>query len=109
MEILFTSIIAFASTNLDDIFILTLFFGNKRFKEREIVTGQFLGIATLIAISLIASLIGLLIDPFYIGLLGFIPIYLGGKGIWALLKNRENKNEDDNVYKDDGKNKSLTV
>jgi cadmium resistance transport/sequestration family protein len=109
MEIIFTSIIAFASTNLDDIFILTLFFGNKRFKEREIVTGQFLGIVTLIAISLIGSLIGLLIDPSYIGLLGFIPIYLGGKGIWALLKNKENNDEDDNVYKDDRKNKSLTV
>ena len=109
MEILFTSIIAFASTNLDDIFILTLFYGTKRFKEREIVAGQFLGIATLIAISLIGSLVGLLIDQSYIGLLGLIPIYLGGKGIWALLKNKENNDEGDDVYKNERKNKSLTV
>ena len=109
MEILFTSIIAFTSTNLDDIFILTLFYGTKRFKEREIVAGQFLGIATLIAISLIGSLVGLLIDQSYIGLLGLIPIYLGGKGIWALLKNKENNDEGDDVYKNERKNKSLTV
>jgi len=109
MEILLTSIIAFTSTNLDDIFILTLFYGTKRFKEREIVAGQFLGIATLIAISLIGSLVGLLIDQSYIGLLGLIPIYLGGKGIWALLKNKENNDEGDDVYKDERKNKSLTV
>ena len=109
MEILFTSIIAFTSTNLDDIFILTLFYGTKRFKEREIVAGQFLGIATLIAISLIGSLVGLLIDQSYIGLLGLIPIYIGGKGIWGLLKNKENNDKGDDVYKDERKNKSLTV
>ena len=109
MEILFTSIIAFTSTNLDDIFILTLFYGNKRFKEREIVAGQFLGITTLIAISLIGSLVGLLIDQSYIGLLGLIPIYLGVRGIWDLLKNRENNDQDDDVYKHERKNKSLTV
>ena len=109
MEILLTSIIAFTSTNLDDIFILTLFYGNKRFKEREIVAGQFLGISTLIVISLIGSLIGLLIDQSYIGLLGLIPIYLGVRGIWDVLKNRDSNNEDDDFYKNDRKNKSLAV
>src|SRR5688572_3173619 len=109
MEILLTSIIAFASTNLDDIFILTLFYGNKRFKEREIVAGQFLGITTLIVISLIGSLVGLLIDQSYIGLLGLIPIYLGVRGIWDVLKNRESGNENDDLYKNDRKNKSLAV
>jgi len=109
MEILITSVIAFASTNLDDIFILTLFYGNKRFKEREIVVGQLLGITTLIAISLVGSLVGLLIDQSYIGLLGVIPILLGIKGILGLLRNGERNDQDGDLYKDGSKSKALTV
>ncbi len=84
MEILLTSILAFISTNIDDVFLLMLFFGNKRFKEREIVVGQFLGIAALIAVSFAVSFIGLVIDKAYIGLLGFLPIYFGIRGIIQL-------------------------
>ena len=93
MEILIASILTFVSTNIDDIFLLTLFFGNKKFNEKEIIAGQFLGIITLIAISLAGSLIGLFINKSYIGLLGFIPIYLGIKGLWQLIKKNEH-NED---------------
>ena len=81
MEILLASILAFMSTNIDDIFILILFYGNKEYKESEIITGQFLGIITLIVVSLIGSLIGLVLPQAYIGLLGLIPLYLGIKGI----------------------------
>jgi cadmium resistance transport/sequestration family protein len=89
MEILITSIVAFVSTNIDDIFLLTLFYANNKFKEREIVTGQYLGIISLITISLIGALAGLLIDPAYVGLLGLVPLYLGAKGIWELMQNKE--------------------
>jgi cadmium resistance transport/sequestration family protein len=109
MEILITSVIAFVSTNLDDIFILTLFYGNRKFKGGEIVAGQILGITTLIVISLIGSLVGLLIDQSYIGLLGVIPIFLGIKGILGLLKNDKGNDQDDNLYKDGRKSKVLTV
>ena len=44
MEIIFTSLFAFASTNLDDIFILALFFGSRQFSDKAIVLGQFVGI-----------------------------------------------------------------
>ena len=109
MEILLTSIIAFASTNIDDIFILTLFYGGKQFKDREILGGQLLGIISLIVVSLIGSLAGLFIDPAYIGLLGLIPIYLGIKGVLALI-NPTTKNEaPDNLNKRQGKNHILTV
>src|SRR5688572_26350534 len=88
MELLITSAIAFMSTNIDDIFVLILFYGNKKFKHLEIITGQFLGILSLIAISLIGSLVGLFIDEAYVGLLGLVPIYLGVRAIWRLFKNR---------------------
>ena len=86
MEILITSVVAFASSNIDDIFLLTLFFAYRKFKDKEVVAGQFLGISFLIAISLVGSLAGLFIDQAYIGLLGLVPIYLGLKGLWELRK-----------------------
>ena len=51
--------------------------------------GQYLGIISLIALSLTAALIGLFIDPAYIGLLGLVPIYMGMKGIWQLMGNKQ--------------------
>ena len=88
MEIIFTSLFAFASTNLDDIFILALFFGSRRFSDKEIVLGQFVGISALIAVSWIGSFIGLIVSPVYIGLLGLMPVYMGIKGIIRLAKNQ---------------------
>jgi cadmium resistance transport/sequestration family protein len=89
MEILLTSILAFVSTNIDDVFLLMLFFGNKHFKDRQIVIGQYLGIATLIAVSFGLSFIGLIIDKAYIGLLGFIPIYFGVRALLHLNSKQE--------------------
>jgi cadmium resistance protein CadD (predicted permease) len=84
MSILLTAILAFASTNLDDLFILTLFFGDKSRTSRDIVIGQLLGIGTLIALSLAGSMLGSIFDPRYIGLLGLFPLYLGVKGMLSL-------------------------
>jgi cadmium resistance protein CadD (predicted permease) len=86
MEIIFTSLFAFASTNLDDIFILALFFGSRQFNDKEIVAGQFLGISALVAVSWVGSFIGFVVSPAYIGLLGIMPVYLGVKGIIQLVK-----------------------
>src|SRR6478609_7255347 len=97
MEILLASILAFMSTNIDDIFILILFYGNKEYKESEIITGQFLGIITLIVVSLIGSLIALVLPQAYIGLLGLIPLYIGIKGILSIVKKEQQ--EDDHQLK----------
>jgi cadmium resistance protein CadD (predicted permease) len=93
MEILLASILAFISTNVDDIFILILFYGNKRFKGSQIIAGQLLGIAALIAFSMAASLLGLFIPSAYIGLLGFIPMYIGAKELYELLKEKHQEEE----------------
>ena len=91
MEILITSVVAFISTNIDDIFILALFYGNSKFKEREVMVGQLLGFAALVVISLIGSLIGFFVSEEYIGLLGLVPIYLGIKA----LSDSRNETEDE--------------
>ena len=79
IETIITAVLAFASTNVDDLFILMMLFTvtSQSFRPHHILSGQYLGIITLIAISVIGSLIGIVIPKVYIGLLGFFPIYLG--------------------------------
>jgi cadmium resistance protein CadD (predicted permease) len=93
MELLLTSVLAFASTNIGDIFLLVLFYGNPRFREKEIIAGQLIGIMALTALSLIASLIGLFIDQPYIGLFGFIPIILGARALYELVGEKVNSDD----------------
>ena len=107
MEFLITCLLTFASTNIDDVFILTLFYGNKRIKENEIIAGQLLGIGALISISLITSLIGKFIPAPYIGLLGIFPIYLGVKGLWNFIK--KNRETEDNPGAEEANTQQIHV
>jgi cadmium resistance transport/sequestration family protein len=77
MEIVVTSILAFVATNIDDLFLLTLFFANRNYPSHTIIGGQIVGIGTLIAVALVGSLIGYIISPQYVGLMGLFPVYLG--------------------------------
>lgn len=71
--------ISFISTNIDDIFMLMIFFSetNDAMKTYHIFIGQYLGIGALVIVSIIGAL-GVSVVPYeYIGILGFVPIYLG--------------------------------
>ncbi len=72
-------ITAFSATNLDDIFILLLFFTqvDATFQRRHIVTGQYLGFAALVLISLPGFVGNFFLPRDWIGLLGLIPIAIG--------------------------------
>ena len=109
MELIVTSVLAFISTNIDDIFILILFFGNKRFITSEIILGQYLGIITLIGVSFVASLAGLIIDQPYIGLLGLIPIYLGIKSLIGLFRKSTEEESNEELKLDGKKGNILSV
>jgi cadmium resistance protein CadD (predicted permease) len=69
--------IAFASTNLDDIVVLAVFFGHRTRHVPAIVLGQFLGIGALVAVSVIAALCAVAIPPRWLALLGLLPLALG--------------------------------
>ncbi|RYY47377.1 MAG: quaternary ammonium transporter [Chitinophagaceae bacterium] len=84
MELILTSIVVFAGTNIDDIFILMLFFGNQSYSTKAVILGQYIGIGTLVFLSYICSLLNHFVDERYIGLLGFLPLYLGIKGLVQL-------------------------
>ncbi|BAU11828.1 cadmium resistance transporter [Leptolyngbya sp. NIES-3755] len=76
-----TGTIAFAATNIDDLFVLMLFFSQASFTKTQIYLGQYLGLSGIIACSLVGFLGGLLIPQTWIGLLGLLPIFLGIRAI----------------------------
>ncbi|MDX8534792.1 cadmium resistance transporter [Mesorhizobium sp. VK25A] len=76
----------FAASNIDDIFVLLGFFGHRKFHAHQVVIGQCLGFAVLVAVSLVASLVSLVLAPAYVGLLGFLPILIGLKKLYDLWR-----------------------
>jgi cadmium resistance protein CadD (predicted permease) len=83
------AIVLFASTNFDDVFVLVGFFADRRFRTRNTVLGQYVGIAALFSASVAASLLSLVIPRAYIGLLGVISILIGGKKLFELYQQRD--------------------
>lgn len=78
------AIVLFVSTDLDDVFVLLAFFADPRFRVRQIVAGQFLGIALLYVLSVAGSFVSLVVSPAVVGLLGLVPITMGLKSAWEL-------------------------
>jgi len=52
-------IASFAATNIDDIFVLMMFFSSSTFPVRHVIVGQYIGIALLVSISALGSFISL--------------------------------------------------
>ncbi|WP_411170626.1 cadmium resistance transporter [Clostridium sp. MB05] len=104
-----TAFVSFASTNIDDIFVLMLFFSeiNNGMKKQHIVIGQYLGIGLLTIISIIGALGISIIPSEYVGLLGLVPIYLGIKAY--VDHKREGNNNEDIVQQNlqNGENKKI--
>jgi len=76
LGVLSASIATFAATNIDDAFLLTLFFA-RRIPARRVVAGQYLGFSAIIAISLIGVWFALAIPARWIHFLGVLPLALG--------------------------------
>ncbi|WP_423364375.1 cadmium resistance transporter [Mycoplasma sp. P36-A1] len=90
---LITNLIAFISTNLDNIFIVTLLFAQAKNKKdnQEIVIGQYVGTLVLLTISIFASYSLSLLNTDMIKYLGIIPIILGIKTWLDYKKENDNK------------------
>jgi cadmium resistance protein CadD (predicted permease) len=93
LALIVLAIVLFASTNVDDVFVLVGFFADERFRTRDIVLGQYAGITALFSASMAASLLSLVIPRAYIGLLGVIPILIGGKKLFELYRQRDRTEE----------------
>ena len=85
------AITLFASTNLDDLFVLIGFFSDSRYRPRQIAIGQVLGLAALVLASLAGALLSLVVTPAWLGLTGLVPIALGSSRLLALRSGAEDE------------------
>ena len=91
------AIAAFAATDVDDLFVLMLFFSNPAYGRRQVVIGQYLGIGALVAVGIVGSLIALVVPPWIVGLMGLLPIAIGIKKLLDLRKDEDD--DDDEIPK----------
>jgi cadmium resistance protein CadD (predicted permease) len=80
---------AFVATNIDDIFVLMIFFSSSNFQKGQVVVGQYLGIGLLIVISTLGSFLALVVPQYIIGLMDLVPISIG---IIRLIRMRKHDN-----------------
>lgn len=91
IETFILSITSFVGTNIDDIFINTLFFTEAKTKadNRNIVIGKYLGIGALILLSVLGAFGLQFLPQQYIGYLSLVPIGLGIKEIIVAFQSRK--------------------
>jgi cadmium resistance protein CadD (predicted permease) len=87
------AILAFAATNIDDIFVLTLFFAQKHLKSWQVVLGQYIGLAALIAVSLTGFFARLIVPEWLLGWLGVGPLAIGIKKLIELKRHGKESEE----------------
>ncbi len=71
------AVVLFVSTNVDDLVLLIAFFADSTFRARDVVAGQYAGLAFLFVVSVAGALLSLVIPQAYLGLLGIFPILVG--------------------------------
>ena len=81
--------IAFASTNVDDAVLLLGLFASPRFRVRDIVLGQFLGMTAIVGLSLGAAFLALALSPRILALLGVAPLLMGALQLWDAWRPRD--------------------
>jgi cadmium resistance protein CadD (predicted permease) len=78
----------FASTNVDDIFVLVGFFSMPGYRSSSIALGQYLGIGALVGVSLVCALATVAIPSQYIGVRGLAPIAIGARKLCTGWRDR---------------------
>jgi cadmium resistance protein CadD (predicted permease) len=87
----------FSVTNIDDLLLLSFYFTSHKYRPHQIVSGQFVGIATLVLLSLVGTFMGKLIPAEYLRWLGFLPMLLGIKELINGLKKGSEKQEQEQL------------
>ena len=96
IQTIFSAILSFLSTNVDDLILLMILSGQagiNKVKKRHIWAGQYLAIGSITALGMIGALaLGLLPDGFeaYLRYMGILPILIAAWHILQIfLQNRE--------------------
>lgn len=72
-----TATAAYASTNVDGYALLLGFFCDRRYRVREVVAGQFISVATQLAMSAALVASGSVTEAPFLGLAGVVPLIAG--------------------------------
>jgi cadmium resistance protein CadD (predicted permease) len=83
VALVIAAILAFAATNIDDLLVLLVLFGQRR-HVATVVLGQYLGFAAIMVVSLLVSVGAMLVRPEWIGFAGLAPLAIGIKDLVAM-------------------------
>ena len=98
------AIAAFASANLDDLFLLVAWLGDPKLKPGHVYAGQFLGFGALALVSAGCAALAIRISGHYLAFLGIAPILLGLHRLW-----RPENGDDEELASGRHTSKILTV
>lgn len=95
--VLAASATTFAATNLDDLFLLTVFFA-RRVPTRRVIAGQYLGLAAIVLMSMAAVwAVGLAVPRSWTRFLGILPLAIGIKELLQIHKAKSSRTSGTNV------------
>lgn len=87
-SLLVAALLAFAAATVDDLILVTALFTSSRATGRprpgSIVAGQYIGFVVILGAALVAAGGLRAVPDRWVGLVGFIPIALGIRGLWRL-------------------------
>jgi cadmium resistance protein CadD (predicted permease) len=93
----------FVVTNVDDMVMLTVFFGRaagRRSAVWRVVAGQYLGFGAIVAVSVLGAVGATLLPDGAVPYLGLLPVVLGIRAGWLAWRSRHDRDQD--VDRDDG-------
>jgi cadmium resistance protein CadD (predicted permease) len=77
--------VLFASSNIDDLFAL-IGFADPKYRTRQVIIRQYIGIAVLVAVSAVASLASLVLERSHVSVLGHFLVLIGAKKLFDLRR-----------------------
>jgi cadmium resistance protein CadD (predicted permease) len=86
LQLVILAVAAFASANLDDIFLLTAWLGDPKLRPWQVYAGQFLGFGVLAVASAVCAGFAIRISGHYLAFLGIAPVLLGLRRLWMVWK-----------------------
>lgn len=84
IETIGLALVVFASTNVDDFFLLLAFFADGRSRKSQVVLGQYLGTGLLVVLSLAIASGTMFLPRGWIDYLGILPLLIGVKELLQL-------------------------
>lgn len=97
LSLVLLAIVAYAATNIDNLFVLLGFLTETGVERRRVVAGQYAGSLILVAAALVLAALLTRLPAGYVGLLGLLPIVVGLHKAWQRFgpgRARRNASED---------------